>query len=120
MLLLCLVAGCATVTPAEIAAADFGSLPAGYQERVKNVIGQELRDPFSATYRFGEPKKGFSKDGIAMGGKKHFGWIVPVGVNAKNGFGGYAGDELYYVMFFEGGAGDVTEMFRAGMAKFIE
>ena len=93
-LLLC---GCATVSKQEAATANFGPLPSNYQDRVKAFMSTQLRDPFSAVYYFETPRKGFFQDGLLAGGKKHFGWIVPVAINAKNGFGGYAGQEQHYV-----------------------
>ena len=80
-----------------------------------------LKDPYSAVYRFGPAQKGYVKDGVFVGGKIHYGWIVPVWINAKNGFGGYVGAQLFYVMFFaeNGNVGDVTEMFGLGRGKFV-
>lgn len=81
----------------------------------------QLRDPYSAVYRFETPRKGYVKDGLLVGGKIHYGWIVPVWINAKNGFGGYTGAQLFYAMFFSenGNVGDVTQMFGFGRVKFL-
>jgi hypothetical protein len=102
---------------------SFGKLPDNYQTVIRGYFSMpgRLKDPYSAVYRFESPRKGSVKDGIFVGGKTHYGWIVPVWINAKNSFGGYVGAQLFYVMFFaeNGNVGDVTEMFTSGRVKFI-
>ena len=83
-------------------------------------MASRLKDPFSARYNFGQPQKGVSQDGWARGGKKHFGWIVPVSINAKNSYGGYTGDKQYYFFLSDGQIGDITAMYGSGMAKIID
>jgi len=104
------------------ASANFGKLPKNYQTVIRGYYSMpgRLLDPYSAVYRFGPPQKGYAKDGVLVGGKVHYGWIVPVWVNAKNAFGGYVGTQLYYVMFFENdNVGDVTGSFNLGRVKFV-
>lgn len=120
ILILAVLTGCASVSPKELAAADFGAYPTDYENVIKNYAGRALKDPYSAVYRFETPRKGVAQDGIAMGGKKHFGWIVPVIINAKNDFGGYTGEKLHYFFLAEGQVGDVTGLKSAGMARFVD
>ncbi|HYR23235.1 MAG TPA: hypothetical protein VEP30_09985 [Chthoniobacterales bacterium] len=103
---------------------SFGQLPKNYQTAIRGYYSMpgRLLDPYSAVYRFESPRKGWVKDGWAVGGKTHYGWIVPVWINAKNAFGGYTGTQLYYVMFFgeNGNMADVTDMFNLGRGKFVQ
>jgi hypothetical protein len=102
---------------------NFGQLPKNYQTVIRGYYSMpgHLLDPYSAVYQFGPPLKGMVQDGAFVGHKKHYGWIVPVWINAKNAFGGYTGAQHYYVMFFaeNGKVGDVTEMFNLGRGKFF-
>lgn len=117
-----LLPGCSTVslTPQQKAAANFGVLPADYELAIQGLMRQTLKDPDSATYRFGKPQKGFSRDGWAVGGKDHYGYIVPAAINAKNSYGGYAGESAYYFLFSEGMIMDITFMFTQGRANYVE
>ena len=55
-----------------------------------------LKDSGSAVYKFGEPEKGYlTKPPIQGGGLDLAGYTVPVEINAKNSYGGYAGFESY-------------------------
>jgi hypothetical protein len=101
----------------------FAKLPENYQTVIRGYFSMpgRLKDPYSAMYRFETARKASVKDGIFVGGKTHYGWVVPVWINAKNSFGGYVGAQLFYVMFFaeNGNVGDVTEMFTLGRGKFL-
>jgi hypothetical protein len=106
-----------------VPAPNFGKLPENWQTVIRGYWSMpgRLKDPYSAVYRFETPRRGFVKDGIFVGGKTHYGWIVSTWINAKNSFGGYTGAQLFYVMFFgeNGNVGDVTEMFEMGRGKFV-
>ena len=118
-----LFAGCAaTVSQQEIAGADYGQYPADYEQTIKNAMSGLLKDPYSAVYRFGMPMKGYARDGIIAGGKSHFGYIIPVGVNAKNSYGGYTGEKMYYFLINSsiGKIWDVTELHELGRAHFVD
>ena len=97
-LFLLLMLGCVTpVTPEQLAAADYGTVPDSptYQKAVKQLIQPMLFDPFTARFRFiGEPQKGYA---YISGGRQPptFGYLVHVGVNAKNMMGNYVGEEPY-------------------------
>lgn len=114
-----LLSGCATVTPQDIARADFGSPPTNYEQAIKGLMEQTLKDPDSAKYKFEAPVKGFAQDGFLRGGKKHFGYIVMTQINAKNSYGGYTGAESYAFFFSEGGISDITMQLKYGMAKYV-
>jgi hypothetical protein len=79
--------------------ANYGTPPSDYEARITGFMQQRLKDPESARYQFGHPQKGWCKDGLIYGGKSHFGWIIPVRVNAKNSFGGYTGFQSYFFLF---------------------
>lgn len=88
--------GCVTtVTPEQIASADFGTISPTYEETIKKYMEGVLFDPYSAHYRFfSEPKKGYAY----LSGTMHpptFGYLVHVGINAKNRMGAYVGEQLY-------------------------
>lgn len=89
--LLLVVSGCATVpTSTQLASADYGSYPNNYQEIVTNYYSQILFDPYSAHYRWiKEPYSGY----FSAFGQFKFGYIVHVGINAKNRMGGYVGEQ---------------------------
>lgn len=63
-----------------------------------------LKDPYSAQYTFNQPEKAWFKDGILAesGGAMRFGWLIPITVNAKNGYGGYTGLEKHTVFYSKG------------------
>jgi len=117
---LLLLAGCVTVSKEDIAQADFGVFPTNFEADIKNLMAQRLKDPYSAVYRFGTPRRGYCQDGLAVGHKKHFGWVVAVGVNAKNAFGAYVGEEIHYFLIAEGRVSDVTGMYSNGMARYVD
>ncbi|QPD02479.1 MAG: hypothetical protein Nkreftii_000253 [Candidatus Nitrospira kreftii] len=97
-LLLLFTLGCVTpVTPEQIASADYGTVPAAptYQKAIKHLMQPMLFDPFTARFRFlGEPQKGYAY----LSGRRQppmFGYLVHVGINAKNLRGNYVGEEPY-------------------------
>ncbi|MBB1441520.1 hypothetical protein H5202_23485, partial [Shewanella sp. SG41-4] len=65
-------------------------------------------------------RKGMTQDGWAAGGEKHFGYIVPTLINAKNSYGGYTGSQRYYFLFSNGQVMDVTSMINSGMGKILD
>ncbi|NGZ04083.1 MAG: hypothetical protein CV090_13655 [Nitrospira sp. WS238] len=97
-LLLFLTVGCATpVTPEEIAGADYGTVPVSpiYQNAIKHFMQPFLFEPSTAHFRFlGEPKKGYA---YLTGRTKppEFGYLVHVGIKAKNLMGKYMGEDSY-------------------------
>jgi hypothetical protein len=101
------------------APAHFPPLIAKYQLAIRGYMGQKLKDSYSAVYRFGTPRKGMLSEGLFGGGKKHLGWIVPTWINAKNGFGGYAGEQAYVMFFFDDKVTDATAAFEYGLVKSL-
>ena len=97
-LFLLLLLGCVTpVTPEQIASADYGTVPvpSTYQSAIKHLIQPMLFEPATARFRFGgEPQKGYAY----LSGRRNppvFGYLVHVGIDAKNMMGNYVGEEPY-------------------------
>ena len=111
--------GCATVSPQEVAAAHFDQLPKDYQQQIKALISPGLKDPYSAVFRFEAPRRAFTQDGALRGGRKYYGFVVPTYVNAKNGFGGYTGEELSLFMWENGHFYNVSDAFTNSMGGYI-
>ncbi|NOU09197.1 MAG: hypothetical protein HOO98_04155 [Nitrospira sp.] len=96
LLLVLVLPACVTsVTPEQITSADYGTVPPTYQDAIKKHMEGVLFDPYSAHYRFfGEPAKAYAY----LSGTTHpptFGYLVHVGINAKNRMGGYVGEQPY-------------------------
>lgn len=89
-----LVAGCAhQPTPEELAKADYGSPPSDYQQTIKSYMSGILKDPYSAQYEFiSGPSQGWA----SWLGQTAYGYRVCTNINAKNSFGGYVGQRLYF------------------------
>lgn len=87
--------GLAKVNPS----ADYGPYPSKYKENIKAYFSAILKDPYSAKYRFGKPYKGYTRQRPTIDGSggqvKAYGYIVELGVNSKNSYGGYTGEESY-------------------------
>lgn len=93
------LSSCATVpTEDQIDTADYGSYPSNYQTAIMNSMNAILFDPYSAVYRFGTPYKGYA---YVNGSLKPpvFGYLVNVGINAKNRMGGYVGEKPHTFFF---------------------
>lgn len=104
-LALALLAGCAAPPSREaLAAADYGPYPENYESIVRSYVAGQLKDPESAQFQFlNMPAKGF----YGVGGAK-YGYVVCARINAKNGFGGYAGPKVSYFMIRDGRLIDVS------------
>ena len=101
--MMCFLTGCAAPTPEQEAAADCGEYPTNYEDIVKNYFSRILFDPYSAHYDIGLPQKGYTrKPPILGGGLDKYGYMVQVGVNAKNRFGAYVGEEKYQFLINNG------------------
>jgi hypothetical protein len=82
----------------EISTADFGEYPNNYESIVKRFMDTRLKDPESARYQFiGNPQRGWYRYD-----RKVFGYVICAYINAKNGFGGYTGNQLSYFMIKNG------------------
>lgn len=108
ILILCFVlfgaTGCVhSPGPADLASADYGPKPENYEETIKNVFTSKLRDPSSAQWNFGAPYQGYAIASPIQGGYvQGYGWFLDVGLNAKNGFGGYTGFQNYRLFYSHG------------------
>lgn len=98
VLFLLLMLGCVTpVTPEQVASADYGTVPVAsiYQGAIKHLIQSMLFEPATARFRFaGEPQKGYAY----LSDRRSppvFGYLVHVGIDAKNMMGNYVGEEPY-------------------------
>jgi hypothetical protein len=106
-------------TQHQIESTDVGPYPSEYQQIVKDALGKELLDPYSAVYSdWKGPQQGYAGDrftGFA------FGWRVCVSVNAKNRMGGYVGARPYAFVIRNGavvksyGGGDPNANSLTGM-----
>jgi len=76
--------------------AEFGKYPAKYQEIIKSYLEKYLKDPDSAKYSvFTKPRKEFAIDN-ALNKHAIYGYSACVLVNAKNSYGGYTGNHLFW------------------------
>lgn len=94
--------GCATqVGYAELAAADCGVQPTDAATQAGKWLKANLKDYDSARIEFAVLEKDYSN---SLRGRNivSYGWMLPAKVNAKNGFGGYAGWRDYQFYFHEG------------------
>lgn len=104
VLLSLLLSGCVQpMTKSEVNAAVYEPLPNDYKERIQALLEERLKDPDSAKFKFFDPKKGYTAS------TRHFGYVVPVDVNAKNSYGGYTGYKSYYFVYYHGLFKDVTD-----------
>lgn len=89
-LVMLILGGCSTVTPEQLAAADYGSYPDNYENIVKQYYANTLIDPNSVLYRaITIPKKEY----YTLLGDSYIGYAVCVSINAKNSLGGYTGSK---------------------------
>lgn len=93
-----LISSCASKpTQEELNNADYGIYPENYQEIIVNHFSMRLKDPSSAQYSFlKEPEKQWYGFGNV------YGYGVCLTINAKNSYGGYTGQKLYFVMIRDG------------------
>lgn len=74
--------------------ADVGEQPKNYKEVVESAILRQLKDPESAKFSaMTTPRKEVMVENRAF----VYGYSTCLYVNAKNSYGGYTGDQLYWV-----------------------
>ncbi|MFM5589154.1 hypothetical protein [Aeromonas salmonicida] len=79
--------------------ADYGVYPENYQDMIKQYMSTHLKDPYSAKYsQFTAPKKEHAMENH----KAIYGHSSCVLINAKNSYGAYTGDHLYWFFFKDG------------------
>jgi hypothetical protein len=78
----------------------WGEIPSGYEAAIMKNIKETLLDPESARFKFSKPSR-TSASNDYLNEKNVAVWIVTVYVNAKNRFGGYAGNKerMYYLQW---------------------
>lgn len=109
------LSGCvAPMTASEVSAATYDPLPDDYQAQIKNLILDSLKDPDSANFKFSPPKKGYTES------TRHFAYIVPVSVNAKNSYGGYTGFKTFYYAYYANSFKDVTTGVKLDAVKWSD
>lgn len=74
--------------------ADVGAQPKDYKEIVEAAIRSQLKDPDSAKFSAMTTPR---KEVMVAHRDFVYGYSTCVYVNAKNSYGGYAGDQLYWV-----------------------
>ena len=79
--------------------ADYGQVPANYEELIKRWASANLKDPDSVRYgKISKPRKEY----IVVNLKPVFGYSVCAAINAKNSYGGYVGNQTFWFMIREG------------------
>ena len=93
------LSACGTITPApaDISQAYFGKKPSPTTtlNAFKARYSATLKDPASAIYECGDPRRGWTN----RFGNIAYGWIVYCSVNAKNSYGAYVGARPYGLLF---------------------
>lgn len=91
-------------TDATLSAGDYGYEPdiEDAKRMAQEWLQAHLKDPESARYTWQGFGRGYVKDGLVYGGALNFGYMLVVGVNAKNSFGGYTGSEPWEFLFHNG------------------
>ncbi len=80
---------------------DHGPPPSeNYRAEIRERMGQSLKDPDSARYEIGQPRRREFRRGWFR--TTFYGWGVPFTCNAKNSFGGYVGRQSYIAVFRDG------------------
>lgn len=93
------ISGCATAPSAQDQLkAYYGPQPTDAEQIIRSHMDHVLKDPMSATYRLqGWPKTMWVKPGLLAGPFK-YGWGICAGINARNSFGGYVGEKMYFFL----------------------
>ncbi|MBD1229394.1 hypothetical protein [Xenorhabdus griffiniae] len=82
------------ISTIDFSRADYGVRPSNYERVVKDYFETVLVDPESAKFSgWTEPKQEVMiKDHLPV-----FGYSLCVNINAKNSYGGYTGNHLYWI-----------------------
>ena len=118
-----LLASCqsAPLTPAEIAALDYGPRPDDYETIAREYLRTRLEEPRFALVEFrAGPKPLYQKETLL--GERQYGWAVCVMISDKNQRGAY---EAFYpmVLYIRGGkvvAANGNSLERAAGARYAE
>lgn len=97
--------GCASnPTGEELSAANYGAEigQSACEVKVRSVMEMYLKDPGSATYKFGVCQKAGWNSIPIMGIPKQYGYELSAFINAKNSYGGYTGAKFYKFLIRDG------------------
>lgn len=102
--ILALAACSEQISEQDLKTADYGPpiSQATCEKIARDTVTPQLRDPTSPIFRFAECKKEALSSFPLAKLPKQFGYGMNFKVNAKNGFGGYAGERQYYVLINNG------------------
>ncbi|HGM4966202.1 TPA: hypothetical protein ACKP0L_004543 [Pseudomonas putida] len=83
----------------ELQSADYGQYPNNYEQLVKQWTESSLKDPNSAIInKISKPRKEY----IFQNRAPVFGYSICALVNAKNSYGGYTGNQVYWIFINNG------------------
>lgn len=89
--------------PAQGLTADYGEMPAQYEEAVRQYFQTYLKDPNSVRYlEITKPERGYATTvtgSILVHEKRLWGWTVRATIDAKNSHGHYVGSKTYTFLF---------------------
>ncbi len=100
------MSACASPIPnrEQVRSAEYGEKPS-YETAlalVKQYMTSRLIDPYSAVYTCAQPIKAWASTSRLindkLGGRVHYGYVMPCEINAKNRLGGYVGSQSYNFM----------------------
>ncbi|PHM46625.1 hypothetical protein [Xenorhabdus miraniensis] len=110
-----LVTGCVSpMTKQEIGNAKYDDLPANYQETLRSIIANTLKDPDSAKYKFHDARLAYTP------ASRNVAYVVPVEINAKNSYGGYTGYKTRYYVYVGRKYKDVTTGIQYTAVKWVD
>jgi hypothetical protein len=90
----------------EKANADYGAYPKNYKNIVKNYMQGVLKDPESARYKvLSSPQKFYMVAGTIE--ELVYCYTTAFSINAKNSYGGYTGEKIYFFQIRNGEIIDV-------------
>jgi len=91
-------------SPEELASAYYGEYPENYEQVIRDFATRIAvdPDPNSVHLKFEEPVKGYMQNQNDPFSKREFGWLVKTQINAKNRYGGYAGDRPWEFLIRDG------------------
>src|ERR1044072_1753603 len=86
--------------------ADWGAYPDNYEEVIKGYFAASLKDPSSVIYNaISKPQKEFTIKGRVPVDPKNealYGYSSCVSFNAKNSYGGYVGNRIFWFLIHNG------------------
>ena len=106
-------------TPAELVVADYGQYPQSYEAVVKGWTENSMKDPASVIFKkISKPRKEY----MYAERKPVYGYSICTLLNAKNSYGGYTGNQVYWLMIRDGAvlrSQNLTDNLTRGTAGII-